>query len=290
MEEYIELGHMTNISKKDQMKENGKVYYIPYISIVRKYAITTKLRNVFNASAKTSNDVFLNDTIHPGPKLQTHIFDILTRIRQFKFIYSSDVTKMYRQILIKPEDRDKLRILWRPNRQQDINEYQLNTITYGLDCSPWQAIRTLHQVADDNDKKISAIINLDKIDTTIKTLGLLYNPMEDTFAFKVKDCIKIKYTKRGLLSIEASLYDPLGWLMPTVIHFTWVSSQKELQNKFVNRRVQKIKKILKPYEINYVKSIENPADPASRGLTPEQLVKCELWFQGPYWLKEENLP
>lgn len=81
--------------------------------------------------------------------MQNHIFDILTRIRYSEFLYSSDITKMYRQILLKPEDQIRLRILWRKRPEEPVKKYFLKTVTYELDCALWQTIRTLHQVADD---------------------------------------------------------------------------------------------------------------------------------------------
>lgn len=39
-------------------------------------------------------------------------------------------------------------------------EYFLRIVIYGMDCSPWQVIRTLHQTAEDNinDKEIQWVI------------------------------------------------------------------------------------------------------------------------------------
>jgi hypothetical protein len=79
------------LKKKDNCDNSGDVYYIPYFSVIKKDALTTKLRNVFNASAKSENGVTLNDQIYPGPKMQTTIFDVITRSRQFRFIYGADV-------------------------------------------------------------------------------------------------------------------------------------------------------------------------------------------------------
>lgn len=56
---------------------------------------------------------------------------------------------MYRQIMIQPRDRDMQRILWRINSDGQMQEYQLNTVTYWLTCAPFLAIRTLHQLATD---------------------------------------------------------------------------------------------------------------------------------------------
>lgn len=183
---------------------------------------------------------------------------------------------MFRQVNLLPEDADRLRILWRKDRYHQVNEYRLNTITYGLDCAPFQAIRTLHQIADDNgpDEKTKDIIkncfymddlatgansieqtgkimttiaagqmpltkwnsnnpevlaNLDdslKVEAyldphtdlaAIKMLGILYNKKNDSFSIKVRDPSNVVFTKRGLLSMCASIYDPLGWLLPVVM-------------------------------------------------------------------------
>lgn len=152
MEEYHQLGHMELVPKDQWRDTSGKTVYINYISVLREDATTTKLRNVFNAAAPTANGISLNQRILPGTKLQTHILDSIIRLRKFKFIYSADVTKMFRQILFTPSDQEKLRILWRKDKSEPIQEWKMNTVVYGLVCSLYQAIRTIHQMADDNAK------------------------------------------------------------------------------------------------------------------------------------------
>lgn len=56
---------------------------------------------------------------------------------------------MFRQTWIHPEDRKYQLILWREDPAEDIMVYELNTNTYGLRSSPFIAIRTLLQLADD---------------------------------------------------------------------------------------------------------------------------------------------
>ncbi|XP_076652417.1 uncharacterized protein LOC143358827 [Halictus rubicundus] len=60
---------------------------------------------------------------------------------------------MYRQIQIHPDDRDFQRILWRDSREHKIQVYHLTTVTYGLTCAPFLAIRTLLQLADDEESQ-----------------------------------------------------------------------------------------------------------------------------------------
>lgn len=56
---------------------------------------------------------------------------------------------MYRQIIVHPEDRDFQRVLWRHDTISRVRKYKLTTVTYGLAYAPFLAIRTLHQLAND---------------------------------------------------------------------------------------------------------------------------------------------
>ena len=56
---------------------------------------------------------------------------------------------MYRQILVESKQRPFQRILFRPNLADDVKEFQLNTVTFGVNCAPYLAIRTILQLAED---------------------------------------------------------------------------------------------------------------------------------------------
>ena len=71
----------------------------------------SKLRIVFNASSKDSQKKSLNDQLHKGPSLQNNIVIVLLRWRLLQFVYSVDIEKMYRQILIHSDDRKYQQIL-----------------------------------------------------------------------------------------------------------------------------------------------------------------------------------
>jgi len=107
-----------------------------------------KIRVVFDASSKASSQLSLNQCLHAGPKLQLDILDIITRFRLNKFLFTADVCKMYRQILIRPEYRRFQHIFWRSLPLEELKEYQLNTITYGVNCAPFLALRVLKYVID----------------------------------------------------------------------------------------------------------------------------------------------
>ncbi|XP_018317371.1 uncharacterized protein [Mycetomoellerius zeteki] len=54
----------------------------------------------------------LNEILHSGAKLQTNLFDVLLWFRSHRYVFSTDITKMYRQISIHKDDRNLQRIFW----------------------------------------------------------------------------------------------------------------------------------------------------------------------------------
>lgn len=90
-----------------------------------------------------------------GPTVQQDLCNIIVRFRQHPYATTADVTKMYRQILIREQDRKFQRILWKEASDQPIKIYELNTVTYGTSLAPFQAIRCLHQLSMENEESYS---------------------------------------------------------------------------------------------------------------------------------------
>lgn len=111
LREYNSMGHMESVS--DNIETNFPPVYIPHHPVLRESSSTTKLRVVFNASCKTSNGSTLNDHLMIGPKLQPDLSSIILRWRQFRYVYTADIAKMFRQIRVHRDDVDFQRILWR---------------------------------------------------------------------------------------------------------------------------------------------------------------------------------
>ena len=53
-------------------------------------------------------------------------------------------------------------------------------------------------------------------EVTVKTLGMLWNSLSDTFTYKVNINTSSNFTKRDVLSQIARIYDPLGLLGPVI--------------------------------------------------------------------------
>ena len=80
--------------------------------MLKEGSTTTKLRVVFDASAKTTTGFSPIDCLLVGPKLQDDLFNILVRFRFFNIDLSADEANMYRQVELDKADRDFHRILW----------------------------------------------------------------------------------------------------------------------------------------------------------------------------------
>jgi len=152
MREYIELNHM---SKVENETETIEPIYLPHHGVWRESSTTTKLRVVFDGSAKTASGHSLNDTLMTGANLQDNIIDIIMRFRLHSIAITADLKKMYRQVLIDERDRDYQRIVWRFSATEPVEVFRLNTVTYGLACAPFLAIRCVKYLASNADNKFS---------------------------------------------------------------------------------------------------------------------------------------
>ncbi|GFV89375.1 DUF1758 domain-containing protein [Trichonephila clavipes] len=150
MQEYLTLGHMELVPKNDYAKR--ETYYLPHHAVLRDSSIT-KLRVVFNASAKSTSGYSLNDILIVGPRVQRDVYPILLSFRTFQIAVCADLEKIFRQIRISSEDTNWQRILCRDNPKETVKEYRLTTVTYGTSCAPYLSTRTLTQLAFDERER-----------------------------------------------------------------------------------------------------------------------------------------
>ncbi|XP_066585463.1 uncharacterized protein [Prorops nasuta] len=278
--EYEQLGHMEKVTTN--AIDADSLVYLPHHAVFKLENGKQKIRVVFNASAKTKSGLSLNDVLLVGPKLQKDITAILMNWRDFRFVGVTDIVKMFRQILIRPEDRKFQAIIWKDD-SGNTQIYQLNTVTYGTGPAPFLASRVVQELANQHgndfpDAKSTLLHSiyvddilfgannladlrniqsqlvqlLDKgkfelskwafnsassalqeisndssnanlnfssesLNETSKVLGISWNTSSDSFQFIISPSSITKLTKRMLLSENAKIYDPLGWISPFTI-------------------------------------------------------------------------
>ncbi|XP_058817306.1 uncharacterized protein LOC131680609 [Topomyia yanbarensis] len=250
LQEYINMGHMRLVCKiEDAQNEKQLTCYLPHHPVLKESSSTTKLRVVFDGSAKTSTNHSLNDALLTGPVIQDELLDIMIRFK------TSD----------------------------PIQIYELQTVTYGLSPSSYLATRVLQQVAKDdgNNYKLAAAVVMedfymddflcgaDSIENAkklrcevqtlmagggfqlrkwssnewtaisdspseaidgqstlyfdpeqkVKTLGVSWETASDQFCIEVRANVNDDpWTKRKIFSAIAQLYDPLGLVSPVVVY------------------------------------------------------------------------
>lgn len=153
MIDYLQQGHMS-LAKKNL---DCKGYYIPHHGIFKQKSSSTPMRVVFDASAKTDNNLSLNEILFAGPKLQNDIFVLLINFRLFSVALSADIKQMYRQIIVDESHRKYQRIAWRFSSKDPIETYELNCVVFGISSSPYLALRTVHKLVEEEGKNFPTI-------------------------------------------------------------------------------------------------------------------------------------
>ncbi len=499
VEEYFHLGHAEPVPVSDLGKPPDKVFYLPIHAVVKESSSTTKVRAVFDASAKSTTGVSLNDLLMVGPTVHAPLIDVLLRFRVFCVALTTDITKMYRAVLLPEEDRDLHRFVWRSQPEQKLQDYRMTRVTFGVASSSFTANMSLRQNAIDYAKTYplavravresfyvdDGLVGADSVPEAVelqkqlqelfakagfmlrkwrssdpttllhltpdlldvhashhlpdddgfaKALGIEWNSTRDCFRLTVSEFpVHNALTKRALVSDIAKTYDVLGWFAPSVVMVKvllqrvwearigwdetvppaiaeswerwrrelpmlaskliprcyyprnvrvvsvqlhgfsdasevayaavaylrvvdsservyvslimsktkvapikrlsiprlelcganllaslihrvrgvlniplsniyawtdstvvlhWLSGNPRRFKTFVGNRVSTIMDLVPPNRWHHVKGMDNPADSASRGMLPSELLELELWWQGPLWLHEPqfNLP
>ena len=78
--------------------------------------------------------------------------------------------------------------------------------------------------------------------------------------------------------------DIFAWTDSTIV-LSWLSGNPRRFKPYVANRVSQILELFTPERWRHVEGTENPADCASRGLLPSELLTHPLWWNGPDWLQ-----
>ena len=74
-----------------------------------------------------------------------------------------------------------------------------------------------------------------------------------------------------------------AWTDSTIV-VAWLAGDSRRFKTYVGNRVSQIVDLIAPDRCKHVSGAQNPADCASRGLFPSELLDHKLWWDGPDWL------
>lgn len=78
-----------------------------------------------------------------------------------------------------------------------------------------------------------------------------------------------------------------AWIDSTIV-LNWLNGSPRRFKTFVGNRISTIMEFVPPEKWSHVSGHDNPADCASRGVFPSELVHHSLWWDGPLWLKQSS--
>ena len=282
IQQYLDLGHAEKVPLSEPPPISS--YYLPMHAVFKDSSSSTKLRVVFDGSALTTSGTSLNQALLIGPTLQPTLSDILLKFRVYPIALNSDISKMYREVLLHPPDKDLHRFVWRATPSAPLQDYRMCRVTFGVSASPYLAVRTLQQTArshggdypevthhilnsfyvddflggaDSTQEAAELFLNMRKVlqkggfnltkwrssskevlqniptnlqevtpikestssnsPTLSKALGLIWDSELDVMSPSINVSSTYTLTKRGLLRDVAKTYDVLGWIAPAVL-------------------------------------------------------------------------
>ena len=112
--------------------------------VVRKQSSSTsKMRVVFDASA--TSGFSLNDQLIVGPTEHPPFVDALLRFRRHSAALMTDVSRMYRAVLIPPSQQYLHYFVWRSNTDHPMHDFRMTTLTFGISVSSFAANTAVKQ-------------------------------------------------------------------------------------------------------------------------------------------------
>ena len=155
--------------------------------------------------------------------------------------------------------------------------------------------KELHGFSDASQKACGAVIYLRTsyinypptvVLVTAKTKVAKKNPPAIP---RLELCGAVLLTKL-MNNVAAVLSIPLenirAWTDSSIV-LAWLDGRPREFKQFVANRVSFVLEHTRPQTWKHVPTLTNPADCASRGMTPKELLHHELWWRGPAWLHQD---
>lgn len=105
IKDQLDMAIIERADQSEKAQPCHQIHYLPHHCVVREDKSTTKLRIVYNASAR-ENRPALNDCLHTGPPLTPEMLDILIRFKVQPIALVADIEKAFLMIAVKDEDRE----------------------------------------------------------------------------------------------------------------------------------------------------------------------------------------
>ena len=162
------------IIEKVQEKINNLLLYIPHHCVVTPLQTTTKVRIVYDASAKTKKEnLSLNECLYRGPVLLEDLCAIPLRFRMNPIAIVADIEKAFLQIGLQEKDRDVTRFLWmtqtkKLETENNLQIYRFTRVPFGVISNRFLLGATVaYQLRKENSLTATKIVQNVYVDNVI---------------------------------------------------------------------------------------------------------------------------
>ena len=136
------------IEKAPSAPTGSRIHYIAHHCIIKLDRKTTKLRIVYDASAKIGKTyASLNEWLLRGPVLLEDLCGMILRFRLHAVALIADIEKAFLQVALQEQERDVTRFLWvKTNGRPDpsnLQVYRFCRIPFGINSSPFLLAATV---------------------------------------------------------------------------------------------------------------------------------------------------
>ena len=141
IQEQLAAGIIEKIPNQSSEELNDEdVHYLPHHGVIRKNRETTKLRIVYDGSAKSpGQQLSLNDCLPTGPNYIPQLADVLARFRWHRMAIAADIEKAFLMIGIQENQRNMLQFLWLKDPyvvNSEVIQLRFCRLVFGLRPSP----------------------------------------------------------------------------------------------------------------------------------------------------------
>ncbi|XP_072046826.1 uncharacterized protein [Amphiura filiformis] len=201
----INKEYAQKVPEEEEIGESGRTWYIPHHGVY--HPRKNKLRVVYDCAVNYMGHS-LNKELLQGTDLTSSLVGVMLRFRQECIAVTADI------------ENDMLRSVKSEEKAVDlVSDLKKACKDGGFNLTKWTSnSRTVLQSIPEEDRsKDMALVDLDTENLpTERVLGMLWSPEADKFGYQitVKDRPP---TRRGILSVVSSVYDPLGFISPAIL-------------------------------------------------------------------------
>ena len=164
IQQQLRDGILVESDEIEKLKSRKDVSFIAHNAVFRPTATSTKCRVVLlsNICEKGSGNTLSHNQVSiPGPQLNNKIATTCTLYRFNKFLMIYDLEKAFLQIGLKPEDMNKLHILWFKNIEEKSAPIALKfqRLPFGMRFSPFLLMVSLFYILIVNNLNIPESIS-----------------------------------------------------------------------------------------------------------------------------------